>query len=67
MQSLSSLAGIIFSTEALFAAILGIIFLKEPPTLNLWIGVFLIVGSIVSYQTGFPKEGLIGHMIKDKF
>ena len=51
----SSAAGIIFSTEAIFAAVLGIVFLHEPSTVILWAGVALIVGSIALYQTGVPK------------
>lgn len=53
----SSLAGIIFSTEALFAAVLGILFLNEPSSINLWVGIMLIVGSIAAYQAEFPQEG----------
>ena len=52
----SSAAGLIFSSEALFAAVLGILILKDPSTLTLWIGIILIVGSIALYQTGFPRR-----------
>ncbi len=55
----SSAAGIIFSSEAIFAAILGILFLKEPSSTTLWIGVLLIVGSIVFYQMGFLRRRTI--------
>lgn len=55
----SSAAGLIFSSEALFAAVLGILILKDPSTLTLWIGVILIVGSIALYQIGFPKKNTL--------
>ena len=52
----SSAAGLIFSSEALFAAVLGILILNDPSTLTLWTGVILIVGSIALYQIGFPNK-----------
>ncbi|QOX64725.1 DMT family transporter [Anoxybacterium hadale] len=52
----SSAAGLIFSSEALFAAILGILILEEPSTPSLWIGILLIVGAIALHQSGFPKK-----------
>ncbi len=52
----SSAAGIIFSTEAVFAAILGIVFLHEPSTIFLWFGMALIVGAITLYQARMSKK-----------
>lgn len=52
----SSAAGLIFSSEALFAAVLGILILKEPSTPTLWLGILLIVGAIALHQSGFPKK-----------
>jgi drug/metabolite transporter (DMT)-like permease len=52
----SAAAGLIFSSEALFAAVLGILILREPSTPTLWLGVILIVGAIALYQSGFPKK-----------
>lgn len=46
----SSTAGMIFSTEAFFATVLGVIILKEVTGLALWIGTFLIIGSIIFIQ-----------------
>ncbi len=50
----SSAGGLIFSTESIFAAALGVIFLHETTTVFLWIGMALIVGTNILYQTGFP-------------
>jgi len=52
----SAAAGIIFSTEAVFAAILGIAFLHEPSSVLLWVGVVLIVGAIALYQAEVSKN-----------
>ena len=54
----SSAAGIIFSSEAIFAAVLGILILKEPSGAMLWIGIILIIGSITFYQLGFHPKNL---------
>jgi drug/metabolite transporter (DMT)-like permease len=53
----SSAAGIIFSSESIFAAVLGILILGEPSNLYLWAGIILIVGSIALYNTGLPRRG----------
>ncbi len=46
----SSAAGMIFSTEFLFAIVLGVIFLKEKTGLLFWIGAALMLGAITFYQ-----------------
>ncbi len=50
----SSAAGIIFSSESIFAAVLGILILNEPSNIYIWTGIILIVGSITLYNIGFP-------------
>ena len=50
----SSAAGIIFSTESIFAALMGMIFLNESGSWFLRLGMVLIIGTNILYQTGFP-------------
>lgn len=52
----SSAAGIIFSTESVFAAILGVLFLNEAGSKFLWIGMAMVIGTNILFQTGFPKS-----------
>lgn len=52
----SSEAAIIFSTESIYAAMLGVIFLNESGCGFLWTGMALIIGTNILYQTGFPQK-----------
>lgn len=52
----SSAAGIIFSTESIFTALLGMIFLGESGNALLWIGMGLIIGTNMLYQVGMAKR-----------
>ena len=44
--------GVLMSTEVIFTALVGIIFLNDPATLKFWIGGFLVLGSGLMLNRG---------------
>jgi drug/metabolite transporter (DMT)-like permease len=40
--------GVLMSSEVVFTAVLGIVFLGDPVTMRFWIGGLIILGSVVT-------------------
>jgi drug/metabolite transporter (DMT)-like permease len=48
--------GVLMSTEVIFTALVGIIFLSDPATIKFWIGGLLILGSGLMLSRGKVDE-----------